>query len=357
MASESDCSLTKTTLGKTIGALILENEFISLTVLPDKGADMYRLIYKPKNIDVLAKSPTGLKDPRYTITTASSPENIWLEHYEGGWQLLFPNGGDPCVYKNSELTFHGEASLSSWDYEIEENGPGAVRIKLFTRLFRTPFLLERTVTLHRGEKKFSLREKIVNYGKEPCDYMWGHHPAFGPPFLSPDCIVQTDAGSLLVDDTYAGINNPLELNSEHGWPNASVEDGRTVDLSRIPGPEEERAFLYYLKDFKEGWYAITNSVLEMGVALTWPAELFPFAWYWQDINCTPGFPWYKNYYVTAIEPNSSIPGQGLARVIEKTGLQGTLGPGEEREAVIICSLFESRRGVQNVDNNGNVVIQ
>ena len=37
--------------------LVLENAFIRARLLPDKGGDLYELIYKPRGIDVLWKTP------------------------------------------------------------------------------------------------------------------------------------------------------------------------------------------------------------------------------------------------------------------------------------------------------------
>jgi hypothetical protein len=44
-------------------AVLIENDLLVATVLVDKGADIYQLIYKPKQTDVLWKSPWGLCRP------------------------------------------------------------------------------------------------------------------------------------------------------------------------------------------------------------------------------------------------------------------------------------------------------
>lgn len=68
----------------------MENEFLRVTILPEKGADIHELRYKPKDIDVLWKSPWGLKTPGKGISTAADSMAARLEHYEGGWQEIFP---------------------------------------------------------------------------------------------------------------------------------------------------------------------------------------------------------------------------------------------------------------------------
>src|SRR6185503_9516159 len=114
------CSVTEHTLERGYRAVTIENELLSMTVLPEKGADIYRLIYKPRQMDVLWKSPWGLKRPGGGVPTAGTTEEAWLEHYAGGWQEIFPNGGDACVYKGCHLNFHGEVSVLPWDYTVEQ---------------------------------------------------------------------------------------------------------------------------------------------------------------------------------------------------------------------------------------------
>src|SRR3974377_1121168 len=96
-------------------ALQLDNDLISVTVLPDKGADIYSFVSKPHNLDVLWKSPWQPR-PGVPAAMAALSEAAWLDQYEGGWQVLFPNAGDACAYRGAALSFHGEASASPWEY-------------------------------------------------------------------------------------------------------------------------------------------------------------------------------------------------------------------------------------------------
>lgn len=346
------CTLSELTLGRTVRALRLENDLLAVTVLLDKGADIYELIYKPKNIDVLWKSPWGLKEPgRGPAGFAPNSETIWLEYYAGGWQELFPNGGDACVYKGVELSFHGEASMIPWDYEVIEHSPQAVEVRLYTRLRRSPFSIERRMRVEQGRPALKLRGAVTNEAGEPMDYMWSHHPAFGAPFLSAACRIDTGAKTLLVDDAYAGTHNPLERGARFSWPFAS----NGLDLSRVPGQEARRDLLAYFADYEAGWYAITNTEMGFGVGLVWPKEIFPYAWFWQEMNASPGFPFYQNCYVMAIEPATSIPGQGLTAVMKKTGLHRSLPPGGSAVVTLDVVFYESKTGVAHIGREGQPI--
>ena len=345
------CAIKQLTLANGIRAVKLENELLSTTVLVDKGADIYALEYKPHNIDVLWKSPWGLKPAGQAIQTSYASEVAWLEQYAGGWQLLFPNGGAACTYKGVQLNFHGEASVVPWRFDIDSKAHSA-ELRLETRLFRSPFRIQRTLRIEQGSPQLIIRERITNEAGEPMDYMWGHHPAYGSPFLSEHCIVDTSAKRVRVDAEYIGNNNPLPLDARTDWPRVAE-----IDLSKVPGRDTgPRDTLAYLTDFDGGWYGITNTQLGFGVGLTWDTAAFPHAWYWQEMLSSAGFPWYKNVYVMAIEPNSTIPGNGLVAAMRENAHR-TLGAGESYETELRAVFYESHTGILGIDRTGAVSVR
>lgn len=346
------CKITERMLGRTMHALVLENDVLSTTILLDKGADIYELIYKPKGIDILWKSPWGLREPARHFYSASHSLAGWLETYAGGWQELFPSGGGPALYKGIELNFHGEASMIAWDYEITELSSQVAEVRLFTRLARSPFAIERSMRVEAGRPVLTLAGKINNYGGEAVDYMWSHHPAYGAPFLSEHCLVDVGAKTLLADDEYVGTNNPLTVGTAYPWPLVN-----STDMSVVPGQATPRDTLAYFKDFDEPWCAITNTELGVGIGMTWDKAMFPYAWYWQELNSSPHYPWYQGAYVMAIEPASSIPGQGLVKAIEKTGAHRTLQPGESAEMSLRAVFYESDKGVKHIAPDATVILR
>jgi galactose mutarotase-like enzyme len=332
--------------------IVLENRFLQAVILPDKGADILRLIYRPMNLDVLWKTPWGLKRPGPGVPSVHQSHAAWMETYPGGWQEIFPNGGSPCIYKGAELGFHGEASMTTWDFETTTTAASA-EVRLVTRLARSPFRIHRTMAVTPDQPVLIVRERITNEGDEPMNYMWGHHPAYGEPFLSGDCRIDTGAKNLIADDGYDPPFNPLSLNREYQWPNAE-RDGKTTDLSRVPPKSQPQALFAYFKDFESGWYAITNTKMGLGVGMTWPTEVFPYAWFWQELSACGGYPWYRAAHTLAIEPFTSFPGQGLVNVMEKTRTQRVLQPGETIAAELRFVFFESTRGVRRIDADGTV---
>ena len=332
----------------------LENDRVSLTLLPDKGADIYEWIHKASGIDVLWKSPWGLRRPGAGIPSSFQSSVTWIEWYPGGWQILFPSGGGPCEYKGVELSYHGEASSVFWDIDELESNDHEARVRLSTRLFRSPFALEREIILPVDSGSFLLRETVRNDGGEPMDYMWGHHPAYGAPFLSSDCRIDTNARTLIADDTYDPPFSVMEVNGRFDWP-VATRNGQQTDLSTVPGESGHRASLGYFDGYDEiAWYGITNTRLGIGAGLAWHRSDFPHAWFWQEMHASPGFPWYKGVYVMAIEPNTTWPGQGLVAASQKTSTQRSLQPGESRTAEIRAVLYEATNGIGGIDMEGKI---
>lgn len=356
-AAAGPCLVSETTLARGVRALRLENDVLVATILPDKGADIYELIHKPSGIDVLWKSPWG---PKGTggVPSALDSATLWLEAYEGGWQEIFPSGGGPCVYKGVELNFHGEASLAAWEHEVTVAGGAAAEVRLRLRLRRSPFAIERLMRIEAGRPVVTLRGRIVNRGGEAMAAMWGHHPAYGAPILGPASVIDTNARALLADDEYDVPHNPLTPDELYAWPMAELGDD-TIDLSRLPAAGTPRQLLAYLHAFdgEHGWYGLTNPGLGLGVGLVWPTAIFPYAWFWQELRGTAGFPWYRDAYVMAIEPFSSIPGQGLVKAIAKTGTHLTLEPGEAVEAELSAVVYESTMGITGIEADGTVRVR
>ena len=343
------CKVTELTLARGVRAVRIENDLIATTILVDKGADIYELIYKPKGMDVLWKSPAGLRPTGRGVPTAFASEAAWLEYYAGGWQEIFPNGGPACVYKGVELSFHGEASVAPWEWEVLEQSEAVAEVRFTVRLFRSPFRIQRIMRVEAGQPMLILRERITNEAGEPMDYMWGHHPAYGAPFLSQHCRIDIGTTHVRADDEYVGVNNPLALDVRYTWPLAGE-----VNLAQVPEDRAPRAMLAYFTDFAAGWYGITNTQLGFGVGLVWPKAAFPYAWFWQELRGSPGFPWYKQAYVMAIEPFSSIPSQGLLAAMQKGGTHRTLQPGETVEAELRAVFYESSTGITGITPSGEV---
>ena len=137
-------------------ALWLENEQLRVGVLPQKGADIFEFTYRPTGVQLLMQTPWGLKAP------GLKPPVEFLENYEGGWQELFPNHGDACVFDGQVMPMHGEVALLPWDVRILQDDVAETCLLLSVRCQKTPFLLERSLRLRAGTAQMEILEKVTN---------------------------------------------------------------------------------------------------------------------------------------------------------------------------------------------------
>ena len=321
-------------------ALVLANDELRITLLPGKGSDVIHFVYKPFEIDFMWASQPGLQ-PAGTVKTSSGPVNPFLDNYPGGWQEILPNFGDPCEYKNTTLRLHDEVSMLPWNYAIVEDEPQCVSVRLEVRCVRTPFRIRKTLTLRPG-CVLEIAEKVTNESAETMDCTWGHHPAFGAPFLDETCRVVVPPCRVRTQEEYVSPNSRLEKGQDCEWPVVRGRNGEKIDLSEVPDKAAHSHDMAYLYGFGRGWYALFNEDRKLGFGMSWDAELFKHLWFWQVYGRSHGHPWYGTSYNIGLEPCSSYP-QSLTGAI-KSGSQLKFAPGEsiqtDLQVTVISNLEE-----------------
>ncbi len=265
--------------------------------------------------------------------------------------MIFPNGGDACVYKGLHLNFHGEASTLPWDYEIQ-NADGAASVRLSVSLYRSPFRLERRMTVEPGKPVLRIVERITSRAEEPMHYMWGHHPAFGAPFLGGDCVIQLPEATFEAHSVEIAPTCRIPAGAVARWPRIPGKQG-IVDLSTTPPAEERHCEFGYLRDLAAGWYAITSARHDFSFGLGWPVETFPYLWFWQELRGSFGYPWHGGCYVMAIEPFTSIPGSGLENAI-RAGTAPVLEPGQSVEVQLAAVFVPGQEKIGGISTDGRM---
>ncbi len=317
--------------------LILENASLRVGVAADKGADIYEFLHKPSDTEFLLRTPLGLRAAGPVHPSIPLREGSFLDYYEGGWQELFPTAGDaPCDYKGAQLGMHGEVALQPWSYRILEDQPEQIAVQFSVQTLRSPFRLERTLRVHAGIPELQIQERVHNWGDEAMDFMWGHHPALGWPFLDEYCQIELPPCTVTVRGSECAPTTRLAPDQSAPWPLLRGLHGETVDLSKLPAPEARAHDFAFLHDFAEGWYRVKNPRLGLGFHMRWPRAVFGCLWLWQVSRGAAGFPWYGTTYNLALEPHSSFPPM-LPKAIEQ-GRQLTLAPGASLEAELSAAI-------------------
>jgi galactose mutarotase-like enzyme len=335
--------------------LILENELLRVTVLVDKGSDIVEFRYKPLDLDLLFFAPGGIRNPNRGLASAPSG-GAFLDYFSGGWNEILPNGGPPVNYKGAELGQHAEISLVPWQYALLEDAPARVAVRLWVRPIRTPFFLEKTLSLEPGRAVLSIEEQLTNEGGEPLHLMWGHHIAFGRPFLDEGAVIDVPARRFIVHGAMPGFEpRRFRPGVTTEWPYVPTPDGGRDDASQVPACGVARAQeMAYLTDWREGWYAITNPVRRVGFGLRFDPALFRYVWYWQQLGqVARGYPWWGRVHTAALEPWTSYPTNGLNEAIAN-GTAIELQPGQQIRTQLRAVAYYGLERISAVTAEGEV---
>jgi galactose mutarotase-like enzyme len=313
--------------------LVLENDQLRVGVLPQKGADIFELTYKPgersNDIQFLMQTPWGLKPP------GAQPPLDFLENYEGGWQELLPNANDGCRYQGQDIPFHGEVALLPWQFEVLQDDGSETALCLSVSCQKTPFHLERIMRLRHGESRLLIQEKVTNLGKEAHEFVWGHHIVLGGNFLEDGCLLDIPAQQIFTPDvSYEPLTARLEAYQTAAWSTARGRTGESIDLSFIPGPQVHSHDDVILGGLKQGVYRVTNPRLKLSFILEWDAAIFPWVMYWQPFGGAD-LPPLTGIYGVGLEPwVSRYP---LADAV-KAGQAKTLMGGESLETELVVEI-------------------
>ena len=242
---------------------------------------------------------------------------------------------------------HGEAAVMPWRAEVVVENDDAVEVVLEIELLLAPLRLERRMRLERGRRVIALQERLSNVGSMAVDFIWGHHPAIGAPFLSSECRIDIGARELAVDSDYTSTWLPLAPGSRVAWEGRIREE-----LSKLPAAGVRRDMVAYFLGFEQGWWAVTNRRLGVGLGFAWDPAMFPFVCFWHELGASEGFPWFGRGYALALEPVTSWPASGIAHVVRTTGTQRSIAPAETIETEVWAAIYDSDWGVERIEPGG-----
>ena len=334
-------------------SLILQNELIQVVVLIDKGSEIIQFLYKPLDIDFLWHSANPFRNPARFVPAAGSSSAPFFDHWTGGWFEVLPNGGPACSYKGADLGNFAETINIPWEYQIVEDTAEQVRVALWVKTYRTPFLLEKVLVIKTGVPVLYIEEQVTNQGNETLEYMWGHHPVVGAPFLDDTCKLHAPASIVEVFHDEDGPDYRMGLHQQAPWPIINDRHGKSLDLRSMPPSSTRYMDNCYLKEFKDGWIAVTNPGKKIGFGLSWDAKVFRYVWLWQALGGGLGYPWYGRTYNMGIEPWSSYPCAGLQEAVQN-GTALTLHAGESCKVWLNAVAFEGKDDVNFIDRDGCV---
>jgi len=330
----------------------LENERLRVSVLPDKGADVLELRYKPADLDVLWHAPPRVTAPGSYIPTVARAGGSFLDYYGGGWQEIFPSAGPPTIYKGAELGQHGEVALLPWDMRIVEDTETRIEAEFSVETVRTPFRLDRRMILESGTSRLRLEESITNLGTVDMAYAWGHHPTFGPPFLAAGCCIETPAKRVTVPEAVAGLPARRFEIGESSFPFAPGAGTADERVDTVLGPEASTEDVIVLDNLAEGWCALRNPHFALAVTMVWDPAVFPYLWSWQVYGGSLEYPYFGRAYTLGLEP-FSCPLEALG-LLAARGAAPVLRGGGAISTPFEIGIAEADRPVAGIEFGGKV---
>lgn len=346
------CRISDEHVFRGLRALVMENELIRVTVLLDKGSDIYEFLYKKTDTDFMWRSPNPVRDPRAFEPTSMRADGSFMDYYHGGWQEIFPGCGARYSYKGAEIGQHGEVSTIPWNCRIATDSPEEIESVLTVRTYRTPFYIEKKLRMVSGVAALFISETVVNEGREEMDFMWGHHPALGYPFIDETCRIDVPATKVEVH-AESGVTSRLKPGASfESFPIIKDKEGRDFDLSAVPSDEAATAEMCYLMGLREGWFAATNQGKKIGFGMSWDKEVFPVVWLWEVFGGGFGYPWYGRTYNLALEPMTSWPG-GMANALAR-GTTRKIGPLESISTSLTAVAYDGLTSVKRIAPDGKV---
>jgi hypothetical protein len=328
------CIITDEWSYRGFKTVILENELIRITVLPDLGAKIHELIYKPSDHDFMYHHPrVECRTPVFDVNI----DNWWT----GGMDEAIPTG-HPCSYEGDNYPFLGEAWSLAWYYQIQEISDTEVCLYMRRPLIISPLVVERWITLRQGEMQLHLRHKITNTGYQPFEFLWGLHPGFA---ITPDCRIDLPGNEVQIEES-SPDNRLGKQGTKYTWPHASDKKGNQTDMRLVQPPEAGTMDFHYVTGLKDGWLALTDTKKKEGIALVFPKEVFKSIWLWLVYGG------WRGIYVAAVEAWTGYPAK-LSDAVDH-GEYSSLMSGETLECETKLMIYTGFKEIKSIDLDGTI---
>lgn len=292
------CRITDDLIYKGYRSIILENERLLVQLLLDKGSEPIRWLHKPTDTDFIWFTRLGL-------LPATPIHSDYQMTYLGGWQEMLPEVSGTHSYRGAQL-HRGESSITPWDYEIVIDSPDEIVVRLTNRLRSLPLRVEKTISLRSGSTTVRVEENVFNESPlTEIEFNWGHHLAYGPPFISEKTRVRLGQEAL--------VYHP-EREETTPWPHV-VQDGVESDLSALGAPGSSRDLLAIVSH--EGKYRLERPEDGLTLEVRWDQDVWPYLWYWQNYGGNADAPFFGCEYNIGLEMFNVPPKLTLAEAAEK----------------------------------------
>jgi galactose mutarotase-like enzyme len=289
--------------------VVLENQKLRLVLMPEFGARILSIIYKPTETEFVWHNPrVPVMRPTY------KPE---FEDMSGLFDCVPTCEG--CTFKTWKLPFYGEVASEPWRLLGVGRKSGSITVRLQRKCAVYPLMIHKAVRIAKNEPSVELKYRLVNLSNQRLEYHYSGHNTL---LINPNyrIVLPPEVTSLKLG---MAVNNRLGNAGEQvSWPITTDSTGKSVDLSKVGQPNEGTGENLYSNALRESWCAALNESRREAIGFSFDARILPYLLIW--IN------WggYLGYYHMALEPSTGRP-DNLAVAVNEWKNYATLEAGSD----------------------------
>ena len=312
--------------------ILIENSRVRVVLLPEVGARIWQITYKPLNSDLLWNNP-NLAPSRQPIHAS------YDDNWSGGWDELFPND-EATTLHGVALPDHGELWTGDWTFErFQRDDAAGVHLRCVTPI--TNFIAEKTLLLRPQSAVLEVKYQLTNQGEKSFPFLWKLHPAFA---VSASHRIDFPHMTVVRETDFPGTLDgapPI-----FPWPHATIGNSG-LDLRNVPDVSSRALHFFYGTEMAAGWCGVTNRANRLAAALHFDPEVFSSCWLfathggWNDLN------------VAVLEPATGYPFRMQSMIDE--GRARYLASGESLETTVLFSIQEGLTSIGGVDSDGRIL--
>lgn len=281
--------ITPTTY-KDLRAVTMESETVRAQFLPDQGAKLASLVYKPLDYELLIQRPAS----KYALQPF---DGDYVAGECSGLDDMFPTI-DVCFYDRfpwagTKMADHGEVWSLPWATTILEDG-----LQFSVNGVRFPYRLEKSVHF-AADGVLRLDYRATNLSSFDLDFVWSAHPMFvleeGAELVLPEGVEQ-------IVTTFEIPDPIITYGDVFSWPGDQMPDGSQRDFRMMRPKSARDAYKYFIKGkMPEGWCGVKYHHSNFSLVLSFPVDRVPYLGVlpneggWQDLYniflepCTASF--------------------------------------------------------------------
>jgi hypothetical protein len=314
-------------------AVILENRLIRAVILPELGAKLWQITYKPADRELLWHHPR-IK-PRTVPTHA-----IYDDVFFGGWDELYPND-IPEPLLGEPLPDHGELWTLPWEFEIQGDGTEEASVRLWVETPVTSSRMEKRISLREAEGLLRFRHRLSNTGREELPFLWKLHAA-----MKADEYSRIDLGAKSMYIESFGTPRNGETLVSYEWPYITDKFGVTHDMRQCKPSDSRLAEFQYATELKAGWCALTDTKSGIGMGIAFDPAVFRSCWLFASYGG------WRNLQTVVLEPCTGYPvsvADGIAQ-----GTHRVLAAGESIECDVTAVIYEGYGQIDALKLGGGI---